>query len=327
MNSKFSNAKNKKHDPENYADITEENSLVDEKENDNTTDNLVLLDSVYISNPKQNYLKNLHYRTDNSVDSFEVRKNTVVSRMSNSRLGYDDDTKHKRNKTSGTGHFNDLDNSDNFTIGHLNREPLYSEAMSGHLVSALNDISHIKPPPSQKKSIIKSIKSNNISVVKPTSQSKHFTNASINISNFTNSNTSKNTTTFPKKKFLSKNGSIDMTIDENCDCCRNLKSKIVKLCKDKMDLNLENSGLKKDLSRKKEELIKTTKKLDEKTKQAEKDAGYILKQEKEIRRLFQVIEKMQQNIGVKNRQNNHKLNSSDDTYVVDDPDHPYLNNH
>lgn len=82
------------------------------------------------------------------------------------------------------------------------------------------------------------------------------------------------------------------TITNNCETCVQLKKRVIKLSKDKMDLSLELGGLKKESKFRYEEYEKMDRKLNEKLKQSDKDSEYILKQEKEITRLTKIIDKL-----------------------------------
>jgi hypothetical protein len=251
-----------KHKEDDITNITEENS-VDEREVD---DNMLLLDTVYKSNTKLNNLRSLHYRSDNSIDSFEVRKQSVTS-LNRPK----DQHANKRNKTS-----DDLDYSITF-LPKNEENPLYSE--SGHnLVSVLNDISHIKP-------------TRNVKSISLTKGKGHRPTQSQNNTMISNI----------RKGHKVNQSSFNITIDDNCEHCRSMKAKVIKLSKDKMDMNLENACIKKELVKKKSELDETTRRLNEKIKESEKDAEFILKQEKEIARLYKVLEKYtSQGVGKKN---------------------------
>jgi hypothetical protein len=86
------------------------------------------------------------------------------------------------------------------------------------------------------------------------------------------------------------------TSNDQCNFCRNMKPKIISLRKDKMDLNLQISKLRSENQTIRDRNNKLEKIVEEKLKIQEKDREYILKQEKEIRRLILVMDNYNKNL-------------------------------
>jgi hypothetical protein len=132
-------------------------------------------------------------------------------------------------------------------------------------------------------------------------------NASFKQANFLNQSQTVNSLNNKNSsvRVKNKNGSIDSPSVQVCIQCPSLKSELNKLRKEKMDMKLENTNLKKELKSGQELIEGLSQKVQFLEIQHEKDTSFLLKQEKEIRRLTQII--LNLNEGLKNSQ--HILNN------------------
>jgi hypothetical protein len=275
---------------ENFDDITEENSMAEEKEE---CINLRLLDTVYTTGARRNNLRN-HQLSEHSIDSFEIKK-PIMPNINNNTRTKSHDYSNNRDRTAT---FNDLEQSDTFMPTQNNKYETESR-----LISVFDDISHIKT------SEANSIKKN---IGKPGQRTiSQF--QSVNISTITNDK-------FAKRRQINQS-TFNISINDNCEHCVSLKQRIIKISKEKMDMNLEIAKYKKEIEKKKTELDNKDKKLSELIKQSEKDSEYILKQEKEMRRLYSLIEKYAMANNAKPK-NNNKENLIDVTQIIEDFDLP-----
>lgn len=303
---------------------TEESLEVDESK---PAKNVNLLKGIYNSNPKSNCLKNVAENASKIYnDNIQIfSKSMMQSSNLDINLSMKDDTKNLCLNKS-TIEINNLSQQNTphefFEEMNINKNLQYNITFKNiPNIQQTNNLNLFKSQASNIKdeiSLLSKLDNKNEKQTKEThTPKKNFSeislishNASFKQANFNNQSqtiTSLNNknSSFRKKN---KNVSIDSSLTQLCSQCNSFKVELNKLRKEKMDMKIENSNFKKEIKSSYEMIDSLNKKVENLEIQHEKDYSYFLKQEKEIRRLTQIICNL--NEGLKNSQfilNNKKV--------------------